>query len=253
MSAPRRTALVRAPGPRLADGLVSFAERRTVDVDLARRQHDAYTDALRAAGWKVRAVASADACPDAVFVEDALVVSGDVAVLGRAAAPSRAGEAAGAERAARDLGLRVERIEPPGTLDGGDVLQTDRAVYVGLSTRTNEDGICQLARLLGGRPVVPVRVTGALHLKSAVTALPDGSLIGLPDAVDATALPCLRVAPDPAGAHLVVLGPGHVLLAASAPRTAARLAADGLRVTAVDISEFEALDGCVTCLSVLVP
>ncbi|MFC5180894.1 dimethylargininase [Actinomadura harenae] len=246
-------ALVRRPGPRLAEGLVTHIERRPVDLALARRQHEAYTAALRAAGWAVRAVPEADDAPDAVFVEDTVVVCGDVAVLTLPGAPERRAEVAGTEGVVRDLGLTVERIAAPGTLDGGDVLQAGGTVYVGRGARTNEEGICQLARLLGGRRVVPVDVRGALHLKSAMTALPDGSLIGVPDWVDTSALPALRVAPEPSGAHVVVLGPEHLLLAASAPRTADLLAADGFRVTVVDIGEFEALEGCVTCLSVLVP
>ncbi|MFI6516370.1 dimethylargininase [Spirillospora sp. NPDC050679] len=246
-------ALVRSPGPRLAEGIVTHQERREVDTALAGRQHAAYVAALRAAGWEVRAVAPADTCPDAVFVEDTAVVCGDLAVLGRSAEAGRRAELAGAERALRGLGLRIERIEPPGTLDGGDVLQAGGTVYVGRGARTNEEGICQLAHLLGGRRVVPVDFHGCLHLKTAVTALPGGCLIGVPELVDTGALPGMRVAREPSGARLVVLGPDHVLMAASAPRTAAGLAAEGLRVTTVDIGEFEALDGCVTCLSVLVP
>ncbi|MFI0354711.1 dimethylarginine dimethylaminohydrolase family protein [Actinomadura sp. 9N407] len=228
-------------------------ERRPVDVGLAGRQHEAYVAALRAAGWNVREVAPADRCPDAVFVEDTMVVAGGTAVLGRSGAGRRRAEIGGAERAVLDLGLEVSRIKAPGTLDGGDVLQVGDTVYVGRGSRTNEEGVCQLAHLLGGRRVVPVPVNGALHLKSALTALPDGSLIGRPENVDTSVLPFLRVAPEPSGAHVVVLGPEHVLMAASAPRTAELLAADGWRVTVVDIGEFEALDGCVTCLSVLVP
>ncbi|MER7547719.1 dimethylargininase [Actinomadura sp.] len=247
------TALVRPPGPRIAEGIVTHAEPRPVDAALAARQHEAYVAALRSAGWLIRAVPPADDHPDAVFVEDALVVSGDVAIVCRSGEERRRGERAGAERAARELGLRIERIKAPGTLDGGDVLSVGDTVYVGRGARTNEEGICQLAHLLGGRKVVPVDTRGCLHLKSALTALPDGGLIGMPDMVDTSVLPCMRVAPEPSGAHVVILGPGHVLMAASAPRTAAQLAADGLRVTSVDISEFEALDGCVTCLSVLVP
>ncbi|MBO2446543.1 N(G),N(G)-dimethylarginine dimethylaminohydrolase [Actinomadura barringtoniae] len=247
------TALVRRPGPRLSDGIVTHLERRPIDAGLAARQHEAYVAALRSAGWRIRAVAPADACPDAVFVEDMAVVSGGIAVMGRSGAPERRDEADGAEKAVRDLGLRVEWITEPGTLDGGDVLQAGDTVYVGRSGRTNEEGICQLAHLLGGRRVVPVDVEGCLHLKSAMTALPDGTLIGVPEWIDTTALPGLRVAPEPAGAHVVVLGEDHVLLSTSAPRTADLLAADGLRVTTVDIGEFEALEGCVTCLSVLVP
>lgn len=250
-----KTALVRAPGPRLAEGIVTHIDRRPVDVELAARQHAAYAAALRAAGWRVHPVEPAPDLPDAVFVEDTVVVCDGLAVLAHSGAPGRRPEVAGTERAVRALGLEVARIEPPATLDGGDVLQVGDTVYVGLSGRTNEDAVCRLAALLGarGRRVVPVRVTGCLHLKSAMTALPDGTLIGLPEHVDTSVLPGLRVAPEPAGAHVVVLAEGHVLISASAPRTAARLRAEGLRVTAVDISEFEALEGCVTCLSVLIP
>jgi len=247
------TALVRRPGPRLAGGIVTHIGRRPVDVALAARQHAAYVAALRAAGWDIREVAPADDCPDAVFVEDAVVVAGDVAVLCRSGAPARRAELDGAERAVRDLGLTVSRITGPGTLDGGDVLQVGGTVYVGRGSRTNEEGVCRLAHLLRGRRVVPVPLDGVLHLKSAMTALPDGSLVGLPAHVDTSVVPCLRVVPEPSGAHLVVLGPDHVLMAASAPRTAGLLRSDGWRVTAVDISEFEALEGCVTCLSVLIP
>ncbi|REE99307.1 dimethylargininase [Thermomonospora umbrina] len=250
-----RTALVRAPGSRLAEGLVTHADRRPVDVGLAARQHAAYVAALRAAGWRVRAVPAADDLPDAVFVEDTVVVCDDLAVLARSGAPGRRAETVGTEKAVRGLGLEVTRIEPPGTLDGGDVLQVGDTVYVGLSGRTNEDAICRLAAVLAGRGrrVVPVRVSGRLHLKTVMTALPDGSLIGVPEHLDTSALPCLRVVPEPAGAPVVVLGEDHVLISASAPRTAERLRADGLRVTVVDIGEFEALEGGVTCLSVLVP
>ncbi|WP_018655039.1 dimethylarginine dimethylaminohydrolase family protein [Actinomadura flavalba] len=248
----RRTALVRRPGPRLAEGIAPGAAA-PVDTDLARRQHDAYVAALRAAGWTVHEVEPADDHPDAVFVQDALVVRGDVAVVTRPGAPARRGETAGAEKAARDLGLRVERVTAPATLDGGDVLQAGGVVYVGRTARTNEDGTCALAHLLGDGPVVPVAAPDVLHLKSAMTALPDGTLFGRPEHVATAGLPGVRVAPEPTGAHVLVTGPRHVLLAASAPRTAALLAAEGLDVTTVEIGEFQKLGGSVTCLSVLIP
>jgi dimethylargininase len=251
---PNGTALVRYPGPRLAAGIVTHLSRRPVDVGRARRQHEAYVSALAAAGWRIRPVAPADDLPDAVFVEDTVVVCDDLALLARSGARQRRAEVHGAEKAVRELGLELARIEAPGTLDGGDVLQVGDTVYVGRSGRTNEEAFCQVARLFGalGRRVVSVAVTGCLHLKSAMTALPDGTLLGLPDRVDTSVLPGLRVALEPAGAHVLPLGGDRVLLAASAPRTAERLTADGCDVVTVDISEFEALEGCVTCLSVLV-
>lgn len=249
------TALVRSPSPRLAEGVVTHIARRPVDATLAGRQHEAYVAALRAAGWGIHRVPPADGQPDGAFVEDAVLVCDGLAVLGHPAAASRRLEIASVRRAVAGLGLDVARITGEGTFDGGDVLQVGSTVYVGRSGRTNEDAFCQLARLLAtrGRHLVPVAVRDCLHLKSAISALPDGTLVGIPELVDTSALPGLQVAQEPSGAHILVLGENHLLLAASAPRTAERLRAEGYSVTVVDISEFEKLEGGVTCLSVLIP
>jgi dimethylargininase len=239
----------------MADGLVTYGERETVDAVLAAKQHDAYVAALAGAGWEVREVAPADELPDSAFVEDTVVVCGDLAVLTRPGAPERRAEVAGTEEAVRALGLEVARIEEPGTLDGGDVLTVGRTLYVGRGGRTNEEGIRGLAELVRprGYEVVIVPLGRVLHLKSAVTALPDGTMIGAdPSLVDTGPLPPLREVLEEAGSHVVPLGGDTVLMAASAPRTAQHLADAGLEVIAVDIGEFEKMEGCVTCLSVLV-
>jgi dimethylargininase len=251
----RGTALVRTPGPRLAEGIVTHVERRQVDLDAALDQHRAYVAALAAHGWAPSAVPPADDQPDAVFVEDTVVVVDDLAVVTRPGAAERRGELTGTRSAVAALGLRAGRLDAPATLDGGDVLQVGRTVYVGRGGRTNAAGVRALRELLAplGRTVVPVGLGGVLHLKSAVTALPDGTLLGLPDLVEAGALPPLRVPPEPEGAHVVPLGDGAVLLSASAPRTAEWLDGLGFDVVAVAVGEFEKLEGCVTCLSVLCP
>lgn len=247
------TALVRRPGPRLADGLVTHVDRRPVDLDLARRQWEGYVEALVQAGWATVEVAPADDCPDAVFVEDSAIVYGDLAVVTRPGAPERRGETAGTEAALRDAGLRTVRLAEPATLDGGDVLKVGTTVYVGRGGRTNEAGARQLADRLApaGAAVVEVPVRRVLHLKSAVTALPDGTVIGHRPLVDEPgAFPTLMDVPEEAGAHVVVLDPETVLMATGAPRTTDLLRARGLRVVAVDIGEFTKLEGCVTCLSI---
>lgn len=248
-------ALVRRPSSRLAEGLVTHVARSDVDVDLARRQHQAYCAALVEAGWDLREVAPIEECPDSVFVEDTVVVCDDLAVLARPGAPQRQPEIAGTEEAVRALGLTLARIEHPGTLDGGDVLQVGRMVYVGRGGRTNANGIRQLSRHLAalGRTVVPVPLGRVLHLKSAVTALPDGTFLALHDLVDTAVFPAVRLVDEEAGAHVVLLDGERVLMAATAPRTAAVLDDLGFTPVVVDISEFEKLEGCVTCLSVLVP
>ena len=254
-SAQRGIAFVREPSSRLAEGLLTHLARTPVDVDLARVQHRAYCEALTGAGWSVREVAPADDCPDSVFVEDTVVICGQVAVITRPGAPERRPETDGTEAAVRAAGLDPVHIREPGTLDGGDVLQVGTTVYVGRGGRTNAEGIRQLRQHLAaaGRTVVPVRLHEVLHLKSAVTALPDGTFLALLDRVDASVFPTLRAVDEEAGAHVVPLGDDLVLIAASAPRTAEQLADLGFAPVVVDISEFEKLEGCVTCLSVLLP
>jgi len=247
--------LVRGPGGRLAEGIVTHISRVPVDVALAREQHAAYARALAAAGWTIERVPDAADCPDSVFIEDTVVVCEDLAVLTRPGAPVRRAEVAGVALAVQALGLRTARIEDPGTLDGGDVLQAGATVYVGRGGRTNGEGIRQLRSLLAplGSTVVAVPLGNVLHLKSAVTALPDGTFLLQPDLVPAGLFPAVRPVQEDAGCHVVPLGGDRVLIAASAPRTAGLLQDLGFTPVVVDITEFEKLEGCVTCLSVLLP
>jgi dimethylargininase len=248
-------ALVRRPSRRMAEGITTHIDRVPADGDLAARQHEAYVAAVASCGWRPYEVAPADDLPDSAFVEDTVVVVGDLAVLSRSGAPERRAELAGTEDAIRALGLDVARIEEPGTLDGGDVLQVGSTVYVGRSGRTNADGIRQLRRHAAtrGRTVVPVALHGVLHLKSAVTALPDGTFVASDRSLfDPAPFPTMRVVPEAAGSHVVCLGGGTIVMAASAPRSAELFDDLGFDVVTVDIGEFEKREGCVTCLSVLV-
>ncbi|MEU6220748.1 dimethylargininase [Streptomyces sp. NPDC047022] len=248
-----KKALIRRPGPRLAEGLVTHIEREEVDVERALEQWEAYGETLRTHGWETVEVDPADDCPDSVFVEDAVVMYKNVALITRPGAESRREETEGVEEAVARLGCSVNWVWEPGTLDGGDVLKIGDTIYVGRSARTNAAGVQQLRAAfepLGAR-VVAVPVTRVLHLKSAVTALPDGTVIGHVPLVDKPALfPRFLPVPEESGAHVVLLGGGKLLMASSAPKTAELLADLGHETVIVDISEFEKLEGCVTCLSV---
>lgn len=247
--------LVRRPSTLLADGELTHLERVPVDAGLALAQWEAYVDVFRARGWEVVEVDAADDHPDGVFVEDAVVMFGELAVLCRAGAASRRGESATVEAAVEASGISCARIEAPGTLDGGDVLKVARTVYVGASSRTNAEGIAQLRRLLEPRgwTVVDVPVTKALHLKSGVTALPDGTVVGFTPLVDDPArFPEFLAIPEAHGTAVVVLDETTVLMSANAPETAALYRARGLEVITTPVTEFEKLEGCVTCLSVRV-
>ena len=224
------TALVRRPGRRVGDGIVTHVPRTSVDPGRALEQWQAYVEALAAAGWKAVEAPPAEDCPDAVFVEDALVVVGGLAVATRPGAEARRPEVEGVAAAAAALGLRVERIRAPATLDGGDVLVNGRDVQVGIGGRTNVAGADQLESLLGVH-VARVPVAGVLHLKSACTALPDGSLVD---------------------ANVLDLGGGRIMLSADCVRTAELVAARGYEPVMIEISEFQKLEGGVTCLSILI-
>lgn len=253
LDVPSKKALIRRPSPRLAEGLVTHLEREKVDVGLAEEQWEAYVEALRTHGWETVEVDPADDCPDSVFVEDTVVMYRNVALIARSGAESRRAETAGVEEAVARLGCSVNWIWEPGTLDGGDVLKIGDTIYVGRGGRTNAAGVQQVREAfepLGAR-VVPVPVSKVLHLKSAVTALPDGTVIGHIPKVDRPSLfPRFLSVPEEAGAHVVLLDGPKVLMAASAPKTADLLADLGYEPVVVDISEFEKLEGCVTCLSV---
>ncbi len=249
----RKQALVRRPGPRVAEGLLTHLDRVPVDPALALEQWQGYVAALRAEGWDLVEVDPVDDCPDAVFVEDSVVVHRDLAVITLPGAPERQAEIEGTERALTDLGYRIARIQAPGTLDGGDVLKIGDTAYVGVGGRTNLDGVGQLRNHLAsvGLKVIDVPLTKVLHLKSAVTALPDGTVVGFRPLVDdPTIWDEFLDVPEEGGSHVVLLDENTVLMATSAPKTAALYEARGLRVVAVDMSEFEKLEGCVTCLSV---
>lgn len=239
----------------LQDCELNHLPRRPIDLELARRQHTAYEQALREAGCEVRQLAELPSHPDSVFVEDTVIALDEVAVITRPGAASRRGEVDSMAMALSGQ-RRLLRIEAPDTLDGGDVLRLDRVLYVGASARSSAEGIAQLGRLLApfDYRVVAAPLRGCLHLKSAVTQVAPGLLLVNPDWVDATYFPGWKPvavdAAEPHAANALWLGDA-VIHAASAPRTGAKLRALGIDVRSVDMSEMEKAEGAVTCCSVI--
>lgn len=249
---PRRL-VVRRPAPELDSGELTHLERVPVDAGLAADQWARYVDVFRRSGWEIVELPPLPEHPDGAFVEDALFVHGHLAVVARPGAASRRGEVPTAAAAVRELGYEIVEITPPGTLEGGDIIKYRSTVWVGESARTNAEGIAQLRSALEPRgvTVIAVPVSKVLHLKSAATALTDGTIVvHRPLLDDLDRFERVLEVDEEAGAHVVGLGGGRLLVATTAPRTAARLADLGYDVETVDISEFEKMEACVTCLSV---
>ena len=249
-------AITRAVSPTLAACELTHLERAPIDVDRARAQHRAYERALADAGGRVQQLETSAAMPDSVFIEDIAVVFDELAVIARPGADSRRGEIA-AVAAALEPFRPLHEIQSPATLDGGDVLVVGHRVFVGVSTRTNEAAIAQLRQMLGprGYTVCATKVTGCLHLKSAVTALDDSTLLvnGAwiePAAFNGFALVDVDPA-EPSAANALQLA-DRIIFPSAFPRTARRIEARGLRVVTVDADELAKAEGAVTCCSLII-
>ena len=251
-------ALTRAVSPRIAECELTHLERRPIDPGRARHQHEAYEEALRGLGFDVRRLPPEPDHPDGVFVEDAAVVLDELAIATRPGAESRRGEVATVVPALEAF-RPVVACPAPATLDGGDVLVTGRAVFVGRSARTSDAARAWLRSVLEpiGYAVRVIEVRGCLHLKSAVTApAPDTFLLN-PEWVSAAefAAEGRVVEVDPAEPYAAnVLGAADaVLCPEGAPATRRRLERLGLDVRVVDVSELARAEAGVTCCSVIVP
>ena len=234
---------------------LTHVEREGIDAQRARQQHAAYEAALTAAGCRVQRLEPLPHHPDAVFVEDTVVVFEEFAVLTRPGAASRRGEVGSVERAI-ERHRAVQRIHAPATLDGGDVLVVGRRIYVGCTSRTNAAGIEQLDALARpfGMDVRAVRVDGCLHLKTAVTRFDGERLVLNPrwvDPADFAGHQWLATDPsEPFGANVLAVG-AMVLVPAHHPGTVARLRTAGAQVVEVDYDELARAEGGVTCCSVI--
>jgi dimethylargininase len=248
-------AITRAVSPAIARCELTHVARTPIDLERARRQHAAYEEALEQAGCRLIRLPAEPALPDSVFVEDTALVLDEVAVLLRPGAASRRPETDGvAGVLARHR--TIARIEPPGTIDGGDVLVLGRSVHVGRSGRSNDAGRAQLSRLLApfGYRVKGVAMAGCLHLKSAVTCVAPGAILVNPRWVDPAAfgpIAWIEVDPEePFAANVLWIG-ATVLHPAAFPRTAGRLAARGLALRPVEMSELAKAEGGMTCSSLV--
>lgn len=249
------TAITRAVSPVIVRCELSFIDRKPIDLARAQQQHRAYEVLLAKLGARVVSLPPEPDLPDSMFVEDPAVILDEIAVIlplgtesRRPEAPSLAGELAKYRKLAY--------VQLPGTLEGGDVLHIGRKLFVGLTKRSNVEGIRQLAEIVKphGYEVISVPVTGCLHLKSAVTWIADNTLLANRawfDTAPFAGFDWIDVDPsEPHAANALALG-GTVIFPASFPRTRRRIGSLDYRVTPLDISELQKAESGLTCSSLL--
>jgi dimethylargininase len=250
-----RTALIRPMPDSFPKALVREG-RAEIDLALARAQHQEYVRLLEESGHEIQIVPPDEAHPDCVFIEDAAVIVGRVAVTTRPGAESRRGEVQPVMEALASR-FDITEIRAPGTLDGGDVMILGETVYVGRSSRTNDEGIGQLRAVAHhqGYGLVTVDVRDVLHLKSAALPIDDQTLVVTPGTVDERKFDGLRILYEHEEERhrfsALPLGAGRVMVTANAPSTAEQVASLGHEVVPVDVSQIQAADGGLTCMSII--
>jgi dimethylargininase len=249
------TAITRAVSPAIVNCELSFFDRKPIDLAVAQQQHRAYEKLLGKLGARVISLPPEPDLPDSMFVEDPAIVLDELAVIFPLGTETRRREAPSLAEALSQF-RKLEYISLPGTLEGGDVLRIGRKLFVGLTRRSNAEGIRQLAAILAPHSyeVIAVPVTGCLHLKSAVTYLGRNTLLANRAWFDAAPLSghdWIDVDPaEPHAANALALA-GTIIFPPSFPRTRARIEALGFSVTSIDIAELQKAESGLTCSSLL--
>lgn len=245
-------AVTRRPGDNPGDGITK-SKLGPPDPELLKEQHGLYVETLRSLGLEVTVLDPLPDHPDAYFVEDAAVVTQDVAVITIPGAKARLGEAAAIEPVLAEF-RPIGHLEPPGTLDGGDVLAVGKHFLIGLSRRTNEEGAAQLGRILEeyGNTWAPIPVRHGLHLKSNVSCIGENRLlVGKAYARLEELKPYDKIVvdKDERYAENTLLIRDQVIIPKGFAKTRLKLEVAGLKTIELDISEIRKMDGGLSCMS----
>jgi dimethylargininase len=248
-------ALTRGVSPTLGNCELQELKREPIDVQKAAEQHREYERCLAALGARVISLPADARFPDGVFVEDPAVVLDEAAVMTRMGAESRRGEGEQLRKALKEF-RPLSEIREPATLEGGDVMRVGKTLFVGLSRRTNRDGIGQFSGLARpfGYQVIAVRVDGCLHLKSACCYLGRQTVLANRAWIDTAPLEGFKIidvpADEPRSANVLKVGE-TLILPDAFPKTLELLTNAGFQVRTVDVSELAKAEGGVTCTSLL--
>lgn len=249
--------IVRRPCKNFAEGITASGLGKP-DYELALRQHDGYIEIFRKCGCNVMVLNADERYPDSTFVEDVAIVTEKCAILTKPGADSRRGEELEIADALKNFYDKIEYLTDDACLDGGDILRVENHFYIGLSARTDSEGAGQLTRVLNkyGYTASTVPVKQFLHLKTGVVYIGNNTLVAAGEFLDNTIFKdfnIIRVDEDEAYAVNCITVNGFLMIPKGFKKTKKALLDSGYEIIEVEMSEFEKMDGGLTCLSLRIP
>ena len=246
-------AIVKRPCPEMVNGITKTSLGKP-DYDLALKQHDLYVQALESCGLKVRILEADSKFPDSTFIEDVSVCTPHCAIITNPGASARNGETAGIQYVLSAYYYNLEKIETPGTLDGGDIMMVGDHYYVGMSDRTNDEGADQFLKILEKYKMTgsKVKMKDMLHLKTGLSYLENNNLTIAGEFKEYPEFEKFnRLFIDDSESYSAnsLWVNGTVLVPKGYPGTKKKIEALGYQTIEVDTSEFRKLDGGLSCLS----
>lgn len=248
-----KNAIVRTPGKSMVDGITT-SNLGKPDYEKALAQHQSYILAMEECGVSVDVLPPLDEYPDSTFVEDVALLTPHCAVIANPGAPSRRGEKVHIREILEEYYQDLETIEAPGTVEGGDIMKVGSHYYVGISDRTNVEGARQMIAILERYSLSgsTIQLDEYLHLKTGVAYLENqimvacGEMLTKPDLESFRILPIARE--ESYAANCVWIN-GTILVAQGFPQASRIIQDAGYPIIELDVSEFQKLDGGLSCLS----
>jgi dimethylargininase len=246
-------AIVRKPGKSIIHGLTT-SKLGVPDYRRALAQHQSYIDALEACGLEVLILEANESFPDSTFVEDTALLTPRCAIMMNPGVPSRKGEILDIGKAVSQYYPVIEKVDAPGTVEAGDIMMVGRHFYIGLSERTNEDGANQVIKILKkyGMSGSTVTLEKVLHLKTGLSYLENNNLVVCGEFAAKRAFKKfnrIEIPNNESYAANCVWINDKVIMPAGYPVAKQKISDQGYAIIETDVSEFQKLDGGLSCLS----
>lgn len=248
-----KNAIVRPPSPSMINGLTS-SDLGKPDYKTALHQHSEYIKTLEMLGLKLKKLDENEDCPDSVFIEDVALCTTEAAIITRPGAISRRAEITGMKEILSEYYKNIYQIAEPGTLEAGDVMMAGRSFYIGISSRTNNEGADQLIKILKQLNMTGIKVPlkKTLHLKSGLSYLENNNLLISGEFINLSKFAGFNqivVDKDETYAANSLWINGKVLVPGGYPKTKEKIEKAGYETIILDLSEFCKIDGGLSCLS----